>query len=136
MLKHFLRTIAINSLAVFLSSQLISGLIIFTGNLSTLLFTGFVFFIVNLLVKPIINLLLLPIQILTLGFFRWLTNLLLLFIVTKLVPAFTIHSYLSSRLDLGFITIPPTYFSIFGSYLLATFILSLVFHFLYWLFED
>lgn len=136
MLKHLLRTIAINSLGVYLATQLTSGLIVFQGSFSTLLLTGLIIFLVNLIVKPIINLLLLPVHIITLGFFRWLTNLLLIFIITKIVPNFTIHPYVSPRFDLGFITLPPIYFSTFGSYLLATLILAFIFQFLYWLFDD
>ena len=136
MIKNFLRSIAINSLGIFLVSKLNSQLFVFTGDYKTLFFTGLVIVLVNILVRPLINLLLLPIHLLTLGTFRWITNLLILFLITRIVPAFSIGSYLSSPINLGFIIIPPVYFSAIGSYLLASFLLSLVFQLLYWLFAD
>lgn len=136
MIRKLLKSIAINSLGIYLSTVITSGLVSFAGDFKALISTGFVFVLVNALVKPIVNLLLLPIHIITLGTFRWITNLILLYIITRLVPEFVINSYVSSKIDLGFISIPPVYFSQLGSYLLATFILSLIFQFLYWLFED
>lgn len=135
MIRSFLRSIVVNSLALFIASRINSQLIVIPSDLKSLLFIGFIFVIVNILVRPIINLLLLPIHLVTLGTFRWITNLLILYIITRFTPNFAINPFLSNRLDLGFIIIPPVYFSVLGSYFLASCILSLMFHLLYWLFE-
>jgi len=135
MIRNFLRLIAVNSLGIFLASKINSQLFIFTGDYKILIYTGLVIVFVNLLVRPIINLLLLPIHILTLGTFRWITNLIIIFLITKIVPQFSIGSFISGPLNISFIIIPPVYFSAFGAYLLASFILTLIFQLLYWLFE-
>lgn len=135
MVKSFLRSIFVNSLAILIASKINSDLFVFTGNYKTLLFAGLVIVLINILVRPILNLLLLPIHIVTLGAFRWITNLIILYLITRIVPQFSIGSFVSGPLNLGFIIVPPVYFNPFGSYLLASFLLSLVFHLLYWLFE-
>jgi len=136
MIKNFLRSVAINALGIFLATRINSDLIKFNGGIHALLIAGLIIVLANVLVRPVLNLLLLPIHLLTLGTFRWVTNLLIFYLVSRLVPQFIIKPYLSPLINLSFITIPPIYFSIFGSYLLASLLLSLIFQFLYWLFEN
>ncbi len=135
MIKNFFRSIAINALGLFICTRISSGLISFTGDTKAFLSAGLAIVIINILVRPLVNLLLLPLHILTLGTFRWITNLIMLYLFTKFIPSFSIGSFITSKIDLGFIILPPVYFSALGSFILASLIFSLVFQLLYWLFE-
>jgi putative membrane protein len=83
----------------------------FTGNiyfsdLQTLLKATIVLTIFELLLKPILKLLLLPINILTLGTFRIIINTLGLYLVLAFVPGFMINNfYLSNYHALGFMSV-------------------------------
>jgi putative membrane protein len=135
-LRLLLRSIAINLAGVYIATQILGGVITFVGGYKTLLMAAVAIAIVNLFVKPIVNLLLLPIHLVTLGLFRWLANLVTLYLVTLVVPNLQIHSFVSPGFNLQYLIIPPVHFSAFGAFLVATFVLTLTFHLLYWLLQD
>ena len=136
MIRLFLRSVAINLVCVYVAAQILSGVIVYIGGIRTLFLAAVVIAIVNLLVKPVVNLLLLPLNLVTLGLFRWVSNLVTLFVVTKIVPDLQIHSFTYPGANLGYIIIPPIDFSAFGAFVVATLTLTLTFHFIYWLLQD
>lgn len=136
MLRLLFRSIAINLASIYLASKILSGVITYVGGYQTLFLAAVAIALVNLFVRPVVNLLLLPINLITLGVFRWLSNLVTLYLVTLLVPNLQIHAFVSQGLNLNYLIIPPIHFSAFGAFVVATFILTLTFHFLYWLLQD
>ena len=87
-LKYFL----VSTASLYIVSQVVSG-IAFSDGVTTLLLTGAVLAIVSLVIKPIINILILPINLLTFGFFRWVGFAVALYIVTLLVPSFKLMDF-------------------------------------------
>ncbi len=136
MIRLFFRTVSINLLGIYLASQILNGVIVYVGGVSTLLMAALVIAAVNLFVRPVINLLLLPINLVTLGMFRWVSNLVTLFLATRLIPNLQIHSFDYVGANLGVIIIPAIHFSAFMAFVVATITLTITFHFLYWLFQD
>ncbi len=136
MIRLFFRTISINLLGIFLASQILSGIIVYVGGYQTLLLAALVIAGVNLFVRPIINLLLLPINLITLGMFRWVSNLVTLFLATRLISNLQIRPFDFTGLNFGFLIVPAIHFTAFMSFVVATLTLTFTFHFLYWLFQD
>lgn len=136
MFRIILRSIAINLACIFITANILSGVVSYVGGYKTLLVAAVAISIVNLLIKPVINLLLLPINLVTLGLFRWVSNLVTLYIVTWLVPNLQIHPFVFSGINVKYIIIPTIKFSAFGAFLVTTITLTLVFHFIYWLLQD
>lgn len=136
MIRLFFRTVSINLLGIYLASQILSGIIVYVGGASTLLLAALVIAGVNLFVRPIINLLLLPINLITLGMFRWVSNLITLFLATRLIPNLQIQPFDFTGSNLWGVIIPSIHFSAFMSFVVATLTLTATFHFLYWLFQD
>jgi putative membrane protein len=136
MIRLMLRSLAINIASVYIAIQILSGIITYVGGLGTLVLAGVIISLANLFVRPLINLFLLPIHLLTLGTFRWLANLITLYLVTLIIPSLAIHSFISPRIDLTYLIIPSIQFSPFGAFVVATFTLTAIFHCLYWLFQD
>ncbi|KKU56479.1 hypothetical protein A3H89_03790 [Candidatus Amesbacteria bacterium RIFCSPLOWO2_02_FULL_48_11] len=136
MLRLLLRSIAINLASIYIAAQVLSSIISYVGGTQTLLLAALTLAAVNLFVRPVINLLLLPIHLVTLGLFRWVSNLVTLYLVTWLVPGIQIHAFTFPGLNLRYLIIPPLHFSAFGAFMVATLILTLIFHFLYWLLQD
>jgi putative membrane protein len=60
------------------------------GSWITLIIAGVVLALLDMLVRPILKLLFLPINIVTLGFFGWVINVFILWLATYLVPGFQI----------------------------------------------
>jgi putative membrane protein len=81
-----------NVVALFACEQLIDG-IEFSGNFGTLVLTGLVFALVNLLLKPAAKLLALPVIIITLGIALFFINILMLYITDWIVPGFDITHF-------------------------------------------
>ncbi|MDP1743568.1 MAG: phage holin family protein [Candidatus Amesbacteria bacterium] len=136
MIRLFFRTVSINLLGIYLASQILNGVIVYVGGVSTLLMAALVIAVVNLFVRPVINLLLLPINLITLGMFRWVSNLVTLFMATRLIPNLQIRSFDFAGSNLYGIIIPPIHFSAFMAFVVATITITITFHFLYWLFQD
>ena len=72
--------IVINAAALWLAAYLVPG-VTYTGNVVYLLLAGLVMGLVNLLVKPVVTLLSLPLIIVTLGLFYLVVNGLMLALV-------------------------------------------------------
>ena len=92
MIRRFLYSFGFNVAALFVASWVIDG--ISYGDKALALFAaGFVFSVVNLLVKPIVTILSLPLILLTLGLAYFFVNILMLYITDWIVDDFEIDSF-------------------------------------------
>ena len=82
----------IRSLAVFISAYLLPGVTV--DSLITALIVAVVLGIANMLIKPILIILTLPVTILSLGLFVLFINAFLILLVAKFVPGFKVDSVL------------------------------------------
>jgi putative membrane protein len=89
--------IIINGLALWLAAYLVPG-IVYSGNVLYLLVAGLVMGLVNVLVKPLVTLLSLPLIILTLGLFYLVVNGLMLWLVAALLPGLSVQGCLPAIL--------------------------------------
>jgi putative membrane protein len=93
---HTIATLLLNGLAVLISSYIIPGTYV-DGFLSAIL-VSVVLSLVNMVIKPIVVLLTLPINILTLGLFSFFITALMVMLVSALLPGFTVDGYLAAAL--------------------------------------
>ncbi|MDK1475021.1 phage holin family protein [Streptomyces sp. 549] len=95
-MKNFLITTIANAIALAVAVWLLGGITLTSGDTGgktlTLILVALIFGLVNLVVKPIANLLSLPLLILTLGLFALVINALMLLLT----------SWLADKLDVGF----------------------------------
>jgi len=133
-IKKYLRLFLINLVSFWLVAKLIEG-VGYSGGFQTLAWAALALMIVNLTVKPLINLLLLPINLITLGAFRWLVNVLALYLVTLVVPQLKISAFLFPGFNYQGFIIPPVYLAIFWVLVIASFLISLITGFFLWLAE-
>jgi putative membrane protein len=83
---------AFNVVALFVAAWLLSG-IGYGNQWWTLLIAGAVFTLVNAFVKPILTVLSIPFIVVTLGFFYFLINILMLYLTDWIVPDFEIRTF-------------------------------------------
>lgn len=131
-MKKHLRLFIFNVFALWLVKNTIPGFS-YSGGVNTLIWASFVLTIVNLFIRPIINLLLLPINLITLGSFRWLINVATLYLVTFLVPQIKINGFLFTGYTFNGFVAPHAYLNPFWVLVLSSLIISLVVTFLIWL---
>src|SRR5436190_21836792 len=91
-LRRLLFSWIINVVALYAAEKLVDG-ISFTGDFGILVLTGLVFAFVNLLLKPAVKLLALPLIIVTFGIALFFINILMLYITDWLVSGFKITDF-------------------------------------------
>ncbi len=87
----FIINLLIRSLAIFLTAYLLPGIKL--RNFGVAIIVALVLGLVNTFIAPILFLLTLPLNILTLGLFTLVINALMVLLVSALVPAFQIRSF-------------------------------------------
>lgn len=131
-MRKLLRYYLINLGALYLATRVVSGLT-YEGGIKTLLFGGLVFAVINLLLVPFLKILFLPLNILTLGLFAWVINVLALYALTTAVSQFMIIPYTFPGISFGGLYIGSYDLSSFWVAVLASFVIGIITHFLQWL---
>ena len=90
-MSNFLVRLIISSIAVLICAYIIPGAEV-DGFISALVVAG-VLALLNVLVKPVLVILTIPITILTLGLFLLVINTILVMLASWLVPGFTIDGF-------------------------------------------
>ena len=125
--KHF----AINIVTLYLVTQWFTGLTIANG-VTGLIVAGVALTLVNFLARPVINLLLLPINLITFGLFRWVASIFTLYIVTLVVPGFAITSFHFAGLSTQWLDLPALSFVGLMALVAFSFIISLFYSLIHW----
>ncbi len=94
---RILAQLALNGLGVWLAAKFVPG-VTYSGGLAYLLVVGLVIGLINLLVKPLVTLLSLPLIILTLGLFFLVINALMFYLAGVLLPGLEIGGCLPAFL--------------------------------------
>ncbi len=89
--------------------------------------------VANLLLVPLLKLLLLPLNLLTLGLFAWVSNVLALYILVSLIPYFMVLPYQFPGYSTDGIVIPAVNLSAFQFVILASFVIGFLIHFIHWI---
>jgi putative membrane protein len=131
-MKRFLRHYVLDTFSLWVISNIANGLV-FERGLYTLMITGIALTGVFFFAKPVINLLLLPLNLVTFGLFRWVSSAVVLYLVTLIIKDFKIVAFSFAGLSSKWIDIPS--FNLTGvlAYIAFSFLLSFITSFLYWL---
>ncbi len=131
-MKVILRNLLINVAALSLASKFIPGLV-FEGGVKTLFLSGAIFMLINALVVPVLKIMFLPLNLLTLGFFSWVVNVLALYLLTSIVPQLKLVPFVFTGANLGGFVIPQTELNVLYVAILASFVIGFTSHFMHWL---
>jgi len=107
--------------AIFLTSKFIPALS-FANDYRVLLIAVIFMFLADLLIKPLFKILLLPVNLITLGSFRWLASALVLYLVVYIVKDFTISNYFFP----GYLGLPTHQFGPILSVIIISFVYSFI----------
>lgn len=130
-MKWLLRNTALYAFALFLLPQIVTGVSL-DGGLPTLLIGGFVLTIMLLVVKPVVNIISFPLNLVTLGIFSALVNVIIFYLLTVFVPNITINAFTFEGASYAGFTLPRMYFNLFFSYVVAAAVISLIIGFINW----
>ena len=124
-MKKILRLILI-TIFVLISHNQIWDNLIFQNNVATLIKVAVILSIFELLIKPVIKLLLLPINILTLGLIRLVINTLGLYLAVFLLNDFQVNEILTQPSNLYGLIIPQLHFQGFFAFLISALTINLI----------
>lgn len=131
-MKTLLRYFLINLVSLYAVARLLPGLT-YSGGFKSLAVGAFVFMSINLILVPLLKILLLPLNLLTVGIFAWITNVLALYALTTIVSDFQLNSYAFPGFSGNGLIIPSYTLSPFLVAVAASFLIGTVTHFLQWL---
>ena len=127
-LKHFL----VSTFSLFLISRSSTGLV-FENGIETMVLAGAALAVASILAKPVINLLLLPLNLVTFGLFRWLSYGIVLYIVTLVIDKFKVVGFNFSGFSSTWFDIPAISVSGIPSFIIYAFLLAVLSSSLYWI---
>ena len=133
-MKRILKHYVIDTFTLYAVSSIATGML-FENGIETLLIAGLGFLGASLLAKPVINLLLLPLNMVTFGIFRWVSSAVVLYLVTLIVPGFKIVSFNFQGLISKWLDIPAVHLEGVPAYIAYALLLSIIGSVLYWIFK-
>lgn len=125
MIKKLIRLYLINVFALWVVSSYIDGFHLSEG-FKSLFVVGAGFTALHLIIKPIITMILGPINLLTLGLIGLIVDGALLYLLTIYFPQISITSWTFSGYNLQGIILPVTYFNFWASTIVSAAIINVV----------
>lgn len=113
-MKYIIKSVIINSVSIYLLGLVLPG--IKYPTLASLLLAAGVYCLLSIFVKPLLKILTFPINLVSFGLFSSFLNLFLLYLVTRLVPDFSIVPFTLGGYPFLGRFIPKFYLSVFWAY--------------------
>ena len=135
MIKKLLGTILINIFSFYLASQIVPTFI-FNQDLKNTVLLIAIFTIVHLLIKPLINIVLTPLNFLSLGLVSFIVDILIFYVLTNFVGNVSLSPWTMPRLDFLDMTISARDFGKLETLVIVASIVSLTRSFLTGIFSE
>ena len=132
-MKTLLRYFLINLVSLWATTEILKGGLVYSGGFSILLIGGLAFTAINFILVPLLKILFLPLNILTLGLFAWMTNVVALYVLTSSVPQIRLLPYHFSGFIYNGFVIPSADLTAFWVAVVASIMIGLFTHLLHWL---
>jgi putative membrane protein len=107
---RFLIALLLNAFALFITSQVVGGFDI--NNIWVSIIAALIIGLVNTLLRPLLNFITAPINLLTLGLFSFIVNAIILYVSAWIVPGFEIDGAGSAIMGAVVLAIVSTVLSI------------------------
>lgn len=135
MVKKILRNFATEGTALYLTTQMADGLH-FDKGAQSIIVTALALAIATIVVKPLINILILPINLVTFNFFKWASQAIMLFLVDLALVEFAITSFAFKGFQTDWFSLPPVFLEQgVAAYLAFSFLVAAIAGIIHWLFD-
>jgi len=133
-MKSLLRNFLINLIALWITAKIMPGLQ-YSGGIQTLLIGALGLMVLNIAVIPLLKVLFLPLNLLTLGIFAWVVNVVALYLMTTYLPVFKLVPYDFPGANLNGFMVPSYSLNLLEVAVITSFLIGLISHFLSWLYS-
>lgn len=134
-MKRIARGVVINSFSLFLLAQIFSGVKI-SGGIQTFIFGGFFLSLMGVFLRPLLNLLTLPFNVLTLGLASVFVNVIILYLLTIIVSEIVITPFVFPGFGFAGIIIPKISLNLLFAYLASSLALSVIVSAIQWIIKE
>ncbi len=124
-MKRLLRLVVYHVFALWLTSTMIPALTI-TGTIWGMLSAGFTLTIMMMFLKPLLSLIFLPINILTLGLLGWLVNVAVLYLWTAVVPNVSLVPWVFPGVSAGGFVVPKASLTYTWTLILVSLVITFI----------
>lgn len=131
-MRLLIKNTFLNALSLFLLTQVISGIKV-SGGFIAFILSGFCLTLLFWFLKPILNLISLPLNAITLGFFSVVSNAILFYLLTVFIPNVGISAFTFSGFSLAGFIIPKIHFNTFWAFIVIACLQSFLFAFFKWI---
>lgn len=128
-MKYFIKTWVFYMVAIWIIKELIPAFIV-GGGWIHILIAGGILAILMLFVRPIIKILFIPINFLTLGLISWVVNVLVIYLLTLMAPNVSIIPWVYPGWTWQGFIIPSTTIPYLATLIIVTFAITFVTQFL------
>lgn len=133
-MKSILRNVAFYSFSLFAVSQVLAGVKV-SGGFWTYILGGITLTLLFAILKPILSIITLPLNIITLGVFSFLINVIILYLLTIFVASIAISAFTFNGFSFAGFVVPKLYLNNFFAFVLASIVLSAIIGGLKWITE-
>lgn len=134
-MKGLIRNTVINGLSLAVLNQVVPGVTIL-GGFKTYIISGLILSLLLLIIKPILNILSLPLNMITLGLFSFFTNSIILYLLTVFVTDITVSKFTFNGYEFAGFIVPVMDFNTLWAFVLTAAILSIIIGFFDWLIKN
>lgn len=131
-MKRLIRNITLEIIALYFVALNTSGLV-FQDPTTGILITGVALGIAMILIRPVVNLLILPLSLATLGLFRFIGHAITLYLVDRAVQEFQITHFSFSGFHSVYFDLPALSYEGVMAYIAFSIVLAVITHTLHWL---
>lgn len=131
-MKRILFNILLNMISIAIVAHFIPGLN-YEGGIKTLVGVAVILSLANIFVKPIIKILTLPIELITLGLFGILINAGMLYLTAYFIPGFSIKGFYFTGIETAWFTFNPHQIPVWGTAIIASVIIGVITSTIAWL---
>lgn len=133
-MKSILRNIAFYSFALFAVSQILEGVKV-AGGFWGYILGGITLTLLFLIIKPILSIITLPLNVITLGAFSFLLNVIILYLLTIFVTSISITAFTFNGFSFAGFVVPKLSLNNFFAFVAASVLLSAIIGGLKWITE-
>lgn len=131
-MKSLLRNFLIHLMTIWFVTVILPGFS-YEGGIKTLVLAAAGLMLINIMVVPLLKIMFLPLNLLTLGLFTWVINVVGLYMLVTIVPAVKLMPYSFPGANIDGIVIPSADLNTLMVAILASFLVGFTSHFLQWL---
>jgi putative membrane protein len=131
-IKAALRDYLLNLAILWGVTEVFPGLT-YTGGFRTLAIGALGLMGMNLIIIPLLKVVFLPLNILTLGIFTWVINVIALYLLTTIIPTFRLVPYNFPGGNFLGMNLPPQNLTVLWVAIIASFMIGFASRFVHWL---